>query len=330
TYEDLLKTAYDDTLFDYYFTSQLTAINVTTGAKSTIGKPAVFANVTPAPAGQHLLVLRIKKPFSHTVPMNGFAQDVEIWTRAGELAKKIYDQPSREGVGLTGTETGPRAYRWRADQPATLVWVEALDGGDLKNKVPFRDKVVSLAAPFSGQPAEIAKTEWRYGGINYTDTGIALLTENDRVSRRTRTWIMEPGAAPRKVWDRKQDAAYDDPGAPVARRDTGTGGDGGGGRGGPRGAIIQNGDYIYVAGVGASAEGDRPFLDKLNVKTLKSERIFRSSSESLESFVAPLNDEMTRFLTRYETQKEAPNYFTRDVGADARRAVTQFKDPQPQ
>jgi dipeptidyl aminopeptidase/acylaminoacyl peptidase len=331
TYEDLLKTAYDDTLFDYYFTSQLTAINVTTGAKSTIGKPAVFANVTPAPAGQHLLVMRIKKPFSHTVPMNGFAQDVEIWTRAGELAKKIYDQPSREGVGLTGTETGPRAYRWRADQPATLLWAEALDGGDLKNKVPFRDKVVSLAAPFTAQPVEIAKTEWRYGGINYTDAGIALLTENDRATRRTRSWIMEPGAAPRKVWERKQDAAYDDPGSPVTRRDTGANaGGGGGGRGGAGGgSIVQNGDFIYVAGVGASKDGDRPFLDKLNVKTLKTERIFRSSAESLESFVAPLNDEMTKFLTRYETQKEAPNYYTRDAGADAKRAVTTFKDPQP-
>ena len=87
TYEDLLKTAYDDRLFDYYFTSQLTAINVTTGAKSAIGKPAVFANVTPAPAGQHLLVMRIKKPFSHTVPMNGFAQDVEIWTRTSRCVK---------------------------------------------------------------------------------------------------------------------------------------------------------------------------------------------------------------------------------------------------
>ena len=330
TYEDLLKTAHDDALFDYYFSSQLAAINVATGAKTTIGTPAVFAGVMPAPGGQHLLVMKIKKPFSHTVPMNGFAQDVEIWTRAGEVARKIADQPSREGTTLTGVEPGPRAYRWRADQPATIVWVEALDGGDLKNTVPFRDKVVSLATPFSGQPAEIARTEWRYGGINYTDAGIALLTENDRATRRTRSWIMEPGAAPRKIWERKQDAAYDDPGTPVTRRDTGASA-GGGGRGGTGGgSIIQNGDFIYVAGVGASKDGDRPFLDKLNVKTLKSERIFRSSAESLESFVAPLNDEMTRFLTRYETQKDAPNYFTRDAGADARRAVTQFKDPQPQ
>jgi dipeptidyl aminopeptidase/acylaminoacyl peptidase len=260
--------------------------------------------------------------------MNGFAQDVEIWSRAGEVARKIADLPSREGTTLTGVEPGPRSHRWRADQPATIVWVEALDGGDLRNKVPFRDKVLSLAAPFSGQPAEIAKTEWRYAGIAYTDSGIALLSENDRASRRTRTWIMEPGAAPRKVWDRKQDAAYDDPGSPVSRRMTGT--PGGGGRGVASGSIVQTGDFIYVAGEGASAEGDRPFLDKLNVRTLKSERIFRSSAESLESFVAPLNDEMTRFLTRHETQKDAPNYFTRDVGSDAKRAVTEFKDPQPQ
>jgi dipeptidyl aminopeptidase/acylaminoacyl peptidase len=329
TYEDLLVSAHDDALFEYYFTSQLASINTATGAKTLIGRPGIFQNVTPSPSAQYVLVQKVKKPFSHTMPMNGFPQDVEIWTRAGELAKKIADLPSREGTTLTGVEPGPRSYQWRADQPATIIWVEALDGGDLKNKVAFRDRVVSLTAPFSAQPVEVAKTEWRYGGLSYTDAGIGLLSENDRASRRTRTWVLEPGAAPRKVWDRKQDAAYDDPGRPVARRDSGTAN--GGGRGGGSSApIIQNGDYIYLAGQGASPEGDRPFLDRLNIKTLKSERIFRSSSESLESFVAPLNDEMTRFLTRYETQKEAPNYFTRDAGADARRPVTQFKDPQPQ
>jgi dipeptidyl aminopeptidase/acylaminoacyl peptidase len=328
TYEDLLKTAHDDALFDYYFTSQLAAINTATGAKSPIGRPGILNTVAPSPGGQYLLVSKIKKPFSHAIPMQGFPQDVEIWTRAGEVAKKIADLPSREGTPLTGVEPGPRSYQWRADQPATVVWVEALDGGDLKNKVPFRDRVLSLAAPFSGQPAEVAKTEWRYGSISYTDAGVGLLSENDRASRMTRTWLIEPGAAPRKVWERKQDAAYTNPGTPVTRRDAG--GRGGGGRGGGSTApVIQNGDYIYLAGEGASPEGDRPFLDRLNIKTLKTERIFRSSAESLESFVAPLNDGMTTFLTRYETQKDAPNLYTRDAGADAKRAVTHFKDPQP-
>jgi dipeptidyl aminopeptidase/acylaminoacyl peptidase len=245
--------------------------------------------------------------------------------------KKLADRPSREGTTLTGVEAGPRSFQWRADQPATVLWVEALDGGDNRAKVPFRDKVLSLAAPFSGQPAEVTKTEWRYAGISYTETGVALLNENDRASHRTRTWLMEPGAAPRKVWDRKQDAAYDDPGNPIVRKATVTPPRPGGGRnalaGGP---IMQHGDFIFVAGQGASPEGDRPFLDKLNIKTLKTERVFRSSSESLESFIAPLNDEMTKFVTRYETQKEAPNFYVREAGSDTKRAVTQFKDSQPQ
>jgi dipeptidyl aminopeptidase/acylaminoacyl peptidase len=331
TYEDLLNDAHDDALFAHYFTSQLTAINVTTGAKSPLGQPGVLTNSTPAPGGQFVLVSRVKKPFSHTVPMNGFPQDVEVWTRAGEMAKTIADLPSREGTTLTGVERGPRGFLWRADQPATVLWVEALDGGDLKNTVPFRDKVMALAAPFTGQPSEVSKTEWRYGSIAYTDAGIGLLTENDRATRMTRTWILEPGAAPKKVWERKQDAAYTNPGTPVRRGEVGGRGGGGGGRGGSNSApVVQNGDYIYLSGEGASAEGDRPFLDRLNVKTLKTERVFRSSSESLESFVAPLNDDMTKFLTRYETQKDAPNYYTRDAGAEARRPVTAFRDPQPQ
>jgi dipeptidyl aminopeptidase/acylaminoacyl peptidase len=331
TYEDLLKTAHDDALFEYYFTSQLTAVNTSTGAKTNIGRPGIFNDVTPSPDGQHVLVSRIKKPYSHLVPMNAFARDVQVLARGGDVEKTVAQLASHEGVTLTGVETGPRSIHWRPDQPATVLWAEALDGGDLKNTVPFRDKVMSLAAPFSGQAAEIVKTEWRYGGISYTDSGIGLLTENDRASRKTRTWIMEPGAEPRKMWERKQDAAYENPGSPVTRRAEGGRGGGGGGRGGfGGGAIVQNGDYVYLAGEGASPEGDRPFLDRLNVKTLKTDRLFRSSTESLESFVAPLNDQMTRVLTRYETQKDAPNYYVRDIGTDAKRAVTTFKDPQPE
>src|SRR5207302_670583 len=97
TYEDLLKNAHDDALFDYYFASQLAAVNTATGAKTTIGRPGIFTNVTPSPNGAYVLVSRVKKPFSHLVPMNGFAQDVEIWSRTGEVAKAIADLPSREG-----------------------------------------------------------------------------------------------------------------------------------------------------------------------------------------------------------------------------------------
>jgi dipeptidyl aminopeptidase/acylaminoacyl peptidase len=327
TYEDLLKTSFDDALFEYYFTSQLVAINTATGTGVPFGKPAIYANVTPSPSGDYVLATTIERPFSHLIPMNGFPQDVQIVARKGG-ATKLASLPTREGTTLTGVEPGPRGHHWRADQPATIVWIEALDNGDLRNQVPFRDKVMTLDSPFTAQPREFTKTEWRFGGLSFTDKGLALVTENDRASRRTRTWLLEAGAQPRKVWDRKQDAAYENPGSPIAHGSAG--GRGGGRGGGASEPLIQNGDFIYLAGEGASPEGDRPFVDRLNVKTLAAERIFRSGTDALETFVAPLSDDMNRFLVRYETPKDPPNYYTRNRDTTTRRPVTAFKDPEPQ
>jgi len=330
TFEDMIKNNHDEVLFEYYFTSQLAAIDSTTGRKTLIGRPGIFDNVAPSPSGEYLLVSRIKRPFSRLLPMNGFPNDVEVWTRRGELAKKVADVPSSEGIPINGVETGPRGVRWRPDQPATIMWAEALDGGDLKNKVPFRDKVLALTAPFTGAPAEVIKTEWRFGGISYTEKGIGLLGESDRATRRTRTWILEAGAEPRKLWERRQQDAYSNPGSPVAKRDGGGGGFGGRGGGGGGGVILQRGDSIYLTGSGSSPDGDRPFIDRLNLKTLKTERLFRSGEKSYEAIIAPLDDDAKMLLTEYESLTEPPNYYVRDLAAGTKRAITQFKDPAPQ
>jgi dipeptidyl aminopeptidase/acylaminoacyl peptidase len=329
TYEDMIKTAHDEALFAYYFTSQLAAINTADGTSSMIGKPAILGDVSPSPNDRFILVTKIKRPFSHLLPMQDFPEDVEVWDRKGALVKKLADRPGREGVPLTGVEPGPRGHHWRADQPATVIWIEALDGGDPKNKVPFRDRVMTLSAPFTGEPSEIGKTEWRFAGIAYTEKGIGLLSEFDRISRRTRTWILESGAEPKKLWDRKADAAYDNPGTPLTR-DTGTRAGGGFGGRASSSPIIQIGDSIYLTGQGASKEGDRPFLDRLNLKTLETERLFRSAADAYETVNAPLSDDMKTVVTRYETPKDPPNFYVRTIGVDSRRAITAFKDPQPQ
>ena len=329
TYEDMIRTPFDETLFEYYFASQLAAVDTSTGRRTLVGRPAIFESVSPAPNGEYVLVSKVKRPYSHLIPFDGFPQDVEIWNRRGEVARKVAEIPSREGVTLTGVRTGPRDYRWRPDQPATIVWAEALDEGNLKNKVPFRDKVMTLAAPFAGTPSELTKTEYRYTGVSFTEKGIALVSESDRATRRVRTWLLEPGAQPRKLWDRRQEDRYADPGTPVARGDNGTPAGGGGGRGGNRGApILQNGDDIYLSGEGAGPEGDRPFLDRLNLKTLATDRLFRSDATSYETVVAPMTADAKTLLTRAESRTDPPNYYTRTAGGDAKRAVTTFKDPQ--
>ena len=317
TYEDLLTSAHDEDLFDYYFTSQLALIDTSTAARTNVGRPGIFGTVEPSPNGDYILVSRIKRPYSRLVVIADFPNDVEVWNRRGEKITAVADVPLADHVPISGVITGPRRVTWQSSAPATLTWAEALDRGDPKVKVPFRDRVLSLAAPFTGSPVEIAKTEFRFSGLSETETGVALLTENDRLSRVTRTWIIDaPGATPRRLWYRKTQDAYGNPGSPVTRLR-------------PRRGIVQNGEWIYLTGTGASADGDRPFLDRLNLKTLATERLFRTDNRSYESVVALLDDEGRSVLTRYESRTDAPNYYVRDTAAGSKRALTAFPDPAP-
>ena len=317
TYQDMLESAHDEALFEYYMQSQMALVDAATGRLTSVGKPAMISRAAASPDGQFILVTRIKRPFSRLLPSSQFPQDVEVWNRSGAMVRKVADVPMADTVPINGVISGPRSYRWVPVQPATLMWVEALDKGDLRNEVPHRDRVVTLAAPFSGGPAEVAKTEFRYGGANWTEKGVILLSESDRKTRVTRTWVLNPTwGEPRKLWDRKQQDQYTNPGTPLFS---------------PTGDTIdQFGDSIYLSGSGASKEGDRPFLDRLNLKTFETQRLFRSGENSYETVAGLLADDASRVVTRYETRTEPANYFVRELPGETRTAITQFKDPHPQ
>jgi dipeptidyl aminopeptidase/acylaminoacyl peptidase len=316
TYEDLLTSAHDEDLFEYYFTSQLAFVDPATGRRTQVGRPGMVRG-TASPDGQYILVEKTKRPFSRLLPWDDFPQDVEIWNRQGERVRTIASVPMGDTVPMNGVIAGPRSYRWAPLEPATLVWIEALDKGDLKNRVPHRDRIMALKAPFAGDAPEVAKTEFRFGGVSWTEKGVILLTENDRQTRTTRTWVLDSSwSDPRKLWDRRQQDSYANPGTPILRAGTGT--------------ILQSGDAIYLSGAGASSEGERPFLDRLDLKTFATERLFRSGASSYETIAALLDDGGTRVLTRRETRTTPPNYVVRDLRRGAEQTVTEFADPHPQ
>jgi dipeptidyl aminopeptidase/acylaminoacyl peptidase len=234
------------------------------------------------------------------------------------VIRKIADVPMGDTVPTNGVFAGPRSFTWHPTRPATLFWTEALDKGDPKVDVPHRDRVVTLAAPFAGEPAEIFKTEWRYSGMSFTEQGAALTSEFDRPSRMRRTWIFDDGfaSAPRKVWELHSQDRYGNPGSPVFEPN----GDG----------ITQVGDDIYLSSSGPTPKGDRPFLDRFNLKTLKATRVWQSSEDAYESFVALLDDQATKLMITRQTAKTPPNYMVRDTATSTARAVTNFTDPHPQ
>ena len=329
TYEDMLRNPHDEDLFDYYATTQLAYVDIATGKLTPVGTPGIYQVVDPSPDGQHILVAKLHKPYSYLIPAFNFAKKVEVWDRTGKLEHTLADLPLEEHVPIEGVPTGPRAYQWRPTAKATLVWAEALDGGDTKAKAPFRDRLLALAAPFKGEPTELIKLEQRFtggrgfgGGALMWGEKFALVSDYDRNKRWARTFMIDPdnpSQAPKQVWSRSIQDRYGDPGTPVMReRSDGTR------------VIWQSGNSIFLRGEGASASGDHPFLDRMDLTNSKTERIFQSGDKVYEQPLVLVSDDGTKFITRFETPTDPPNYFLRSAGASDKKALTDFPDPAPQ
>jgi len=339
TYEtrDTLQNKHDEDLFDYYAATQLALINAATGAITPLGKPANYESLDPAPDGKHVLVTTIHKPYSYVTTYDRFPQEVEVWNisqPAHISVHTIASLPLADRVPIHGVPLGPRDFSWRPTDPATLVWAEALDGGDWNTDVANRDKTMLSKAPFSAPPVEIARTVQRYAGYDWSEKpGVALLTEYDHNKHWRKTFAVnvdDPQQKPRLLWDLSTDELYKDPGSPVWREL-------------PNGArvLVQEGDSIYLRGDGSSPDGDRPFLDRFNLTSQQSERLFRCDKTSYERFLAFTGSDTKTFLTWRESPTDPPNAFKRTLSgkidppegeaiySSASAAITNIPDPTP-
>ncbi|KRG43268.1 peptidase [Stenotrophomonas panacihumi] len=337
TYEarDLLTSAHDEALFAWYGSSQLAVVDAASGSVRNVGQPAIYTDVNGAPDGVHVLVEAIKPPYAHTVTYQRFPHDVAVLDVAGGTSKLIASLPLADRVPVHGVPEGPVNFDWRATAPATLVWSEALDKGDWKVEVPHRDKVMSWKAPFSGKPSEIGRTRQRFVGYAWSpQPSMAFQYEMDE----NRHWqtvrivdVDKRGDEGRVLWDMSSDELYKDPGNFVYRRL-------------PNGASVvrMDGDAVFLRGQGASPKGDRPFLDKLELSSLKSERLFRSGEDDYDQFLA-FSSTPGAFLTWRQSLLDPPNAFVRTLGerkADAAEGepryaftgtqLTQVADPTPE
>jgi dipeptidyl aminopeptidase/acylaminoacyl peptidase len=324
TYQNLLQNASDEALFDHYFTSQLAIVDLA-GERLLIGKPAIFADVDPAPDGRHILVSRIVPPYSYLVTAFEFPQEVEVWGHEGEEVHKIASLPLAENVPIDGVRQGPRGIRWLPGQSHTLAWFEALDGGDPKAEAPHRDRVMRLEPPFAGPPLELARTELRLYWYAWTaDANLALAYTWERPTRRAMTVAVDastPGAPVRVLWDRSSEDAYGDPGSPMTTQTE---------RGESVLLTSRDGRSIYLEGSGATPEGDHPFIDRYDLASGRSRRLWRSEDPYYEIPIEILDRDARRILTRRESQSEPPNYFLRDLRRGTVTALTHLQDPAPQ
>ena len=326
TYTNLLKDPFDEDLFAHYASAQLIIMDPASLSGTDVGEPGLITRVRPSPDGKHLLVERLKRPFSYLLPYRSFAHTIEVWDWYGKRELLVADVPLAENIPIGGVRTGPRSVQWKATADATLVWIEALDGGDPKSEAESRDRWLTLEAPFRGEASELLRLKHRARGLTWmADPDQFMATEYDRDRRWTRTALYdlsEPDAEPIVLDDRSVRDRYGNPGQPwMTTTEQGTE------------VVRQDGEWIYRTGPGDSPAGARPYLHRHSLESLETQRLWRSAPgcyESVAAMVETNREGKLAFVTVYESPTEPPNWRLRQLENNQVTALTKFPDPTPQ
>lgn len=322
TYQNLLKNTYDQSLMDYYLTTQLQSVDLT-GKASKIGSPAIYRNASYSPDGNYLMVQTIEKPYSYLVPIYYFPFQTSVLDAQGKLIKQLYNAPLADKLptGFDAVATGPRSYEWRNDAAASLVWTEAQDKGDPNVKSDIRDALFTLKAPFTAQPQKLFSMALRYNGVEWGSQKYAIIRQGWRKDRVAKMTLINPenGKIVKEISNRSSEDTYGDPGDFLYGKSAF----------GQKVLLFDkaNPAVVFTKGAGASALGDRPFILKWNLLSNQQDTLFKSKAPYYEEPVF-FNNSGTVYISR-ESTEETPNIFALNLKDRTEQALTSFSDPYP-
>ncbi|MGD1914324.1 MAG: alpha/beta hydrolase family protein [Rivularia sp. (in: cyanobacteria)] len=325
TYTNLLKNAHDEALFEYYLTSTLEKITLD-GKRTQLISPSLIGEAIPSPDSNFILISTTDKPFSYQVPAARFPKNIYVIDNNGNYIYQVANLPLDEerSIKFDAVRKGRRRISWRSDVKATLTWVEALDEGDPNIEVPYRDALFILEAPFTVEPTQLWKSEYRFNSIVWGKADAALVYEKWYDTRRVRTWRIypdNPETPAQLIFDRSYEDKYNAPGSPLTKL---------GDYGYKVLRFAPDGQSIYLSGGGASADGVYPFLDSLNLETQESQRLWQCKDPYYEEIFAVLDDEVQNFITIRQSQTEPPNLMRFSRKDNYKKILTSYQDPAPQ
>jgi dipeptidyl aminopeptidase/acylaminoacyl peptidase len=320
TYQDLLKTPNDEFNFEQLAGSEIKKVSID-GTVQDFLESDMYDAINFSPDGNYIMVTKIKRPFSYLVTYSRFPSESVMYDAKGNKIRTVNEVALDEvrPQGFMSTRMGKRNMTWRADQPSTLVWVEALDNGDPEVEVAYRDVVYEVNAPFNGEAKLILKTKQRFSGIQWGDDTTAVAYDYWWNTRNTKTYLFNPSNATSQIIsDRSYQDVYSDPGNFVSsKNEFGSY------------TLTMNGNSMYLMGDGYSKEGQFPFIDEYNIKSNKTKRLYQSEyTDKLESLNTAIDMKKGEILVRIESQKEYPNYYIRNINKkNDLIAITTFENP---
>lgn len=343
TYASLLADQHDQALLEYYITGQLARIDASNGRVRKIGKPALIYSVDPSPDGKYFRVTTIQKPFSYKVPVSGFARVEEIWDQDGKVLAEVGKRPMVDGVrrpprDSTEVDEGRRNLAWRPDgKGLSFLQIEPAPkrgarGDSARAPSPRKDRVMQWLPPFDSTNVQVVyESSEQIRSVQYSaDPKLIFITE--RVDRSTHIYAVDLDEPEKKhtIARYRTGNFYANPGTLLTVPD-------------PRGRnsgvadlvrLSSDGNSVYLSGTKYSrdvlAEAPRPFIDRVEIRNGKKERVFESADDRYERVTGVLDDDLQKLVISRESPTEIPNYFLLDRRTGAERQLTQNVDHAPE
>ncbi len=322
TYQDLLKNPNDEFNFEQLARSELYKIDLD-GNKTKWKDADLYSNISFSPNGAYAMVTTVKRPFSYLVPYYRFPSKTIIYDKSGELISEVLEVPLIEDLpkGFMAVRMGMRSLSWRKDKPASLIYAQALDGGDPENEVAYRDEVFQMEAPFDKAGKSILKTINRFSGMEWGDDNRAIAYDYWWNNRNTKTYLFNPSEnsqEPKILSDRNYQDVYSDPGEFVTTMN----------KFGESVLAFDKNENVYLLGDGFSEEGQFPFVDKFDLKTLKKTRLYTSKLAGKKEDLIKYKPEKDQLLVRIESPSEYPNYYYKSlIKRKGKQQLTDFENP---
>ena len=320
TYQDLLKNEVDEKNFETLARSVLSKVSLKRKTK-LLAKKNQYHEIDFSPDGKFILISIIQKPFSYLVPYYRFPMKYAIYSSKGKELTVLHEVPLIEDLpkGFMAVRTGPRNFSWRSDRPSDLIFVEALDGGNPEKDIKYRDEIFEIGYPFKQNKVSLLKTINRFYRIDWCNDTLALGYDYWWNTRNTKTYVFSPSNSnkkPKIIIDRNYQDRYNDPGSFVKRRNF-------------YGKLILavNENNLFLMGDGFRDDGQFPFIDKVDLNSLKKVRLYESSFKDKKEDLLDFEVDNNMILTRIESASEYPNYFFRDLKTDSLTKITDFENP---
>lgn len=360
TYRSLLENTEDQALLEHYLTGQLVKVDLE-GKETPIGKPAMIKDIDPSPKADYVRVTTVLKPFSYIVPASNFGEKEEIWDLQGRSLVEIRTRKLSTGGADTPPPTNDsrRALAWRPDGNG-LGYIAPIDepratpaapsredeqgrgggrfGGGAAGGAPRKEKLVQWSAPFGKDDVKTVyqsdtglssvaysadcQTLYVTESANGTETLYAVDLAAPTVRKNVYSYRPTPtptggGASP----DQPAGPPPNSPGSLVTIP-------------GPLGPSVvrRNGQSVFLRGTQPSSdtekEGPRPFLDRVDLDTSKTTRIWQGSGDAYEVLNSFASPDGSKLLIDRQSPTEVPDTYLFDNGARGRK-LTQNVDFAP-